>query len=505
MINKVLNIFFRPFLTLQLFNISFSFCIGIIIANIITTNILIILFILLLLIFILVFIFLSNKSVVLSLGLFILFLLIGSFRLFVFRSVTEGKNCVYRFNGQEVLLEGKVDQKMSDRKYVIKPNKIVLVKYNNTISKLRGKVIVKTDSRIRLSNNNVITIRGILKEPEDFDGFSYKSYLKIKGIYSILSVDKIVNVSENGKKVSIDELKIGKEKLVNDINEILSVNNGSLLSGIVFGGNESMSEEFENALSRTGTTHIIAVSGYNINVLITSINFLNILINRRRLTIITIVFIFLFTCFVGVGNIPVVRAGLMGISLMISRLVGKKGAILVSLSLTIAILLLFNPLIYKLLSFQLSFLSTISLIFFSSVIKNKIKFIPEFLREDVASTLSAILFTIPVTLGNFGEISIIAPITNLLVLPAIPFITVFGFVFIIVLIVFEPLARILSYPLWLVIEYITNVIYKFSELEIAVVRINERRSNGIIGLLIMLIIYVMIKEKINESKKAETN
>jgi len=84
--------------------------------------------------------------------------------------------------------------------------------------------------------------------------------------------------------------------------------------------------------------------------------------------------------------------------------------------------LMFDP------SFQLSFLSTIGLMYLSPMIERRLMWCSKILRAILVATLSTQLFVLPYLLFTMGDISLVSVFTNLAILPAIPLTMLFGFV-----------------------------------------------------------------------------
>jgi competence protein ComEC len=117
--------------------------------------------------------------------------------------------------------------------------------------------------------------------------------------------------------------------------------------------------------------------------------------------------------------------------------------------------------------FQLSFLAVMGLIYLEPFIKNLIKIITKDKAEDlisiVSTTFAAQIFTLPIMIFNFGNISFIAPLTNLLVLPIVYWLMVFGFLVSIAGIFSSAVAWVLSIPCWILLTYFVGVIDFFSK------------------------------------------
>jgi competence protein ComEC len=132
---------------------------------------------------------------------------------------------------------------------------------------------------------------------------------------------------------------------------------------------------------------------------------------------------------VGAGS-TILRASTMALIALFARLTGRNYDVVRALLFAGFFMVLWNPMILVFdISFQLSFLATIGLIFMSPVFQEKFKFLPERfgLRDIAASTIGVQLFVLPFILYKMGNLSLVAPITNILVLPFIPVTMLLGF------------------------------------------------------------------------------
>ncbi|MFH0859443.1 MAG: ComEC/Rec2 family competence protein, partial [Patescibacteria group bacterium] len=139
---------------------------------------------------------------------------------------------------------------------------------------------------------------------------------------------------------------------------------------------------------------------------------------------------------------------------------GLKAVILAA-----TIMLFFNPLLLtKDVGFQLSFLAIMGLIFLQSKLSDAFKIVPDWfqLRCNLSSTLAAQIFVLPILIYNFGQISLLSPITNILILPFLPIITILGFISMLAAIFSQSLGQFLSWPVWTMLTYLIKTIDQFS-------------------------------------------
>lgn len=214
------------------------------------------------------------------------------------------------------------------------------------------------------------------------------------------------------------------------IDSYLPEPHASLLNGILFGIDIKTTKEFYQQLKIVGLLHIVVLSGTNITILSTIISFFTQNFSKHISNLITIFVIILFILFVGF-EAPIVRAGFMGILTVVSFSLGRKNWALYSLILSAVFISIFWPKWLKTISFQLSYAATLGIILFGYVKvyqpKNHWERLKLDLKKNLKPSLSAQLFTAPIIFIYFKQISLISPLSNLLVVPFIPSLMILGF------------------------------------------------------------------------------
>lgn len=205
----------------------------------------------------------------------------------------------------------------------------------------------------------------------------------------------------------------------------------ALLSGLLFGGGAGFSREWKNNFRATGTSHLIAVSGMNVAFVIAGVEWCLArlrLYPRQRLHL-TLVFILIYVIITG-APASVVRAAIMAGVTQLAPFFGRFSSALHALALAVIVMVLINPVVVTDVGFQLSCLATLGLVS-DGLRNNKSKKAPEFFNsfsELISATISAILWTLPVSAVVFGTTSAVALISNILIVPLIPFVTIYGFI-----------------------------------------------------------------------------
>jgi competence protein ComEC len=179
----------------------------------------------------------------------------------------------------------------------------------------------------------------------------------------------------------------------------------------------------------TGIIHIVVLSGFNLTILAQFIMIILAIFGRKISAFFGSLAIVLFAIMTG-ASATIVRASIMALLVILAKMLGRNSEALRLLFVAAFLMLIFNPmlLLYDP-SFQLSFLATMGLLLLSPKIENSIKY-GDFkffnFREILAATISTQIFVFPLLLYMMGEISLVAPIVNILVLIFIPFSMIYG-------------------------------------------------------------------------------
>ncbi len=306
------------------------------------------------------------------------------------------------------------------------------------------------------TEDDEISLTAVFEIPENYDEFDYVEYLERKEIFLIGEGSDVEKV---GNRVGVKNwVGVLRNNIIEKTRKIISEPEASLLLGLTIGYRADFDESFEAALRKTGTTHIIAVSGYNVTLLVAIIVGLSAPLGKRPSSVLGFVFL-IFFCFLTGFNIPVVRAALMFFVIWLAKSFGRECSAFLGLSIASLIILLINPFIIWDISFQLSFLSTIGLILGGTFdIFNEYDGFWNFLKDSLLSTLWAFLITLPVIVFNFGSFTILTFFSNLLVLPLVNITTILGIVFIVGVLIHHFVGLGISLLLWPILHLIYKII-----------------------------------------------
>lgn len=205
-----------------------------------------------------------------------------------------------------------------------------------------------------------------------------------------------------------------------------SKDEAALLLALLTGDQDELEEPFATQLSRSGLRHIAAVSGLHVGVLMGAVLLLP--VDRRLRQILAAGALVLF-CLVTGAHPPVVRATVMGLALLLAPFFGRDADSIASLRTALLLLVLQNPFSLESVSLQLSFAAVLGILRFAQPLyrrlmgrggeKKRFTGLRRAVCASLAISLSAQVFTTPLTALYFGTISLAAPLANLFCLWAV--------------------------------------------------------------------------------------
>jgi competence protein ComEC len=293
-----------------------------------------------------------------------------------------------------------------------------------------GQNILITTSKYRhYSYGDRLLVSGKITEPKAGDDFDYKAYLLRWNTYALASYPKIIILKTGQGNWWVRQLLGIKYAFIRQVNQVLPEVESNLLLGILIGARKALPQEIIDNFNATGVSHVIAISGYNISIIISSLGFLDRHIGRKTNFWLNLAVVAAFVIMSG-ASASVNRAAIMGALVLMSSRAGRLYAITPALCLAAAVMLLFNPrILYWDASFQLSFLATGGVVYLAPLLEDLTSNWPRFLgvKPILTTTMAAIVATLPFMLYQFGRLSVVAPVVNVLVLPLVPTTMLFGF------------------------------------------------------------------------------
>jgi competence protein ComEC len=321
-------------------------------------------------------------------------------------------------------------------------------------------------------------VQGRLETPPVLQDFSYRDYLARQGVYSLMNqafARLLLHDQGNPLLAAVYALK---EHALATLYRIFPDPEASLMAGILLGVETGIPEPVKQAFQATGTSHIIAISGFNITILagLFSTLFVRLLGKRRRFLAagLSVTAIGLYTILVG-AEAAVVRAALMGALALFARQVGRQQDGLNSLALVAALMAIANPNILWDVGFQLSFMATLGLVLYATPLSEAfVRLASRWISSTTAQrlagpvgeyvllTFAAQITTLPVIAYHFNRISLVAFLVNPLILPAQPPVMIVGGLALLGGLVVQPLGQLLAYLAWPFVVFTIRVVEFFA-------------------------------------------
>lgn len=421
------------------------------------------------------------------------------------------------YNGRNLTFTGRVCEE-ADVDY--KSRRLTVC----ALGKTAGNVLVTLDLYPVYDYGDFIKVKGELKSPPIFDGFDYENYLARYDIYSVMYYPKMDMASGNlnfGQNI-FRLLLNGKQFLAAKINSNLPEPEAGLANAILLGYRRTVLREDLDIFSRVGLSHMIAISGSHITIMSAMmINFLLALgFRRKRALKIIFGFLILYPLVTGLSA-SAVRSAIMGGLAFLALYYHRNSSIIRALTFSAAVMLLFNPRLLKSdIGFQLSFAAILGIIYiypFGEILRNrfidklkkgelalgkfqikKVKLkkgtekIMATLIDTVNLTLVSQIVILPVALVNFKQLSIIAPLANLLVLWTFPLLLA-ALIIALFLSILVPFLGVLWFlPSYLLLKYIfviANLLAQPSWAAVTINGFNWYLGAGYYGILIIAVIY----------------
>ncbi|MDO8444310.1 MAG: ComEC/Rec2 family competence protein [bacterium] len=380
-------------------------------------------------------------------------------------------NAVLPFN-QEVEITGKVVARpqvdFKNQKLIVEfiPNLTPGVG-NGASESQKTRVLVSVPRFPSYKYDDIMQIKGTITRPPVFDDFDYSSYLKRYLVFGLINQPKSLTYLGHDQHLwgrFIGGLYNWSDHFESALNSVLTEPHASLAAGILLGVKRNIPDDLMVALNKTGLTHIIALSGYNVTIIIFIFSALCIArLGRRRVFIYGLILILLFVLMTGASS-SVVRAAIFSLLILFGGLIGRQADQTNLMLLAAVLMILVNPFVLRYdTGFQLSFLAFAGLIYFSPIFqkifeRKQFKKLPDGIKSPLVATLGAQLAVFPLIWWQFGRISLIAPVANILVLPLIPLSMALIFVTGMLTLVYFPLGQISGFIAWPVLEYIVKIV-----------------------------------------------
>lgn len=355
------------------------------------------------------------------------------------------------------------------------------------------KILVTLPAYPVLSHGDTLTLVGKIETPQN-EGYS--KYLAARGIGGTMYFPRMLSHKEGGASLHRELFGI-KRAVVAIFSRALPVEHSALLSGITLGEREEFSKELKDAMSKSGTSHITALSGYNITVVSSAmLAVFAFFIDRKRALVFALAAISLFVIMTG-AEPSVVRAAIMGSILLLAQRAGRRYSARNAIALTAFFMTLYNPYVLSFdAGFQLSFAALLGMLYISPILlphRNEEGFFG--VRESAAHTVAAQAAVFPIISSYFGTASLTSILANVLIVGVIPLTMFLGFALGAIGFFSAFFASLLGWAVGLLLSYEISVIYFFSSVSIPLPHVGILGAAFYYGLLVFLVAQAHIQKQ----------
>ncbi len=364
---------------------------------------------------------------------------------------------------------------------------------------VRGTALVQAPRYPEFHYGDELRVSGGLQTPPVGGDFSYKDYLARQGIHSLLKYPKIELVGEGKGDPFWATLYGFRDRAAEVINHLLPEPQAALANGILLGIESGIPKPLYDDFNRTGTSHIIVISGFNITIVAGLLaQTLGRLVGKRWAIYPVVGGIVIYTLLVG-ADAAVVRAAVMGILYVVAIHLGRQNTAVVSLSASALLMTAINPLMLWDAGFLLSFMSMLGLILFTPAIQGwferllsrflppeQLRAVVRLLNDALIVTLAAQITTTPLVGAYFARLSLVSLLSNGLILPVQPPIMIWGGIATLAGLVWEPLGRVIAAVPWLFLTYTVAIVEWTARLPFASLDV------GALGRPLALIYYALL-------------
>ncbi|MDR2709203.1 MAG: ComEC family competence protein [Elusimicrobiota bacterium] len=418
----------------------------------------------------------ARRPIILIFAIYVLAIIIAELSGF-FLPQNQSRLFEFAKNNQEVSIEGTIvslpEPAEHANRFILKTSKVS----NNFIEE---NILVSLSKYYEVSYGDIIHIEGKLSLPQKalFPlTFDYEKYLQREGIYTTMYPKTFEFIDSKPNPIKKLAFSIRKN-IVDKIDKYLKPQQADVLKPIIIGDKSGLDEQTKNVFIDAGLMHILVVSGMNVAFVagIFIIIFKIFRLPIKCVFLFTIPFIFLYVLATG-ANPPVLRAGIMFSCILICLSLDRAPLIFNSLALSALIILLGAPQQLFSISFQMSYIATISIVCFYEKLykpfrKNKNALIKFFIGVLCLTVAAQILIT-PMCAYYFGRISTISLLANIAVAPMIGFITTGGFIFYFLSFISDFLAKIVSFILENTLTLLIWITYFFGQMKYACLEISK--------------------------------
>ena len=296
--------------------------------------------------------------------------------------------------------------------------------------------LVRAQSAPHVRYGDRLRLAGELLPPPELDGFDYPGYLASQGIGTTMWLPHVELLDEGNGSPAMRLLHGLRRRLARSLARAVPEPQAALGQALLLGMRDGLPDEMVEEFRRTGTAHLLAISGMHVGILLgIGLAAGQWLLGRRRhyYLLAPLVLIWAYAMLSGMSPSSV-RATIMGIVYLAALALGRQRAILPALGLAAAAMVAVHPVVLTSVAFQMSFAAMagiaaiarplgdrlLALLQPGAASRGEANAVAGFASYSMAMTVAATLATLPLAVYYFGRVPLVGVPTNLLALPALP-------------------------------------------------------------------------------------
>ena len=238
------------------------------------------------------------------------------------------------------------------------------IKITDTWKKVNGTALLFVPRFPAYNYGDELLVKGKLETPQAIDDFDYRGYLANQGIYSTMLSPKIT-VTDTGKGFRpLAWVYALRNRLSQAMAATMPEPQAALAQGMILGIRGNITPALQDAFIRSGTTHILVISGSQFNIVAGILVATGIwLFGKRRYFYfwLALAAIWVYALLTGLGP-PVIRSAIMVSLFLLADLLGRQKSAMTVLAFAAAVMVAMTPQLLHDASFQLTFMSTLGMV-----------------------------------------------------------------------------------------------------------------------------------------------
>lgn len=323
-------------------------------------------------------------------------------------------------------------------------------------------IYVSTNKKQNLCYGDEIIFWGEYIKPEiqrNYRGFDYANYLKQQKIYGSIKISNYKVIKKKNRNILFLISNRISDKIIKNTKTILDNKDSAIVLGLILGYKNDIEEDIQENFRNASMAHILAISGMHISYIVLGINIIFKKLIGKRYTYFLSIIVLIFYMFVTNFSPSIVRAGIMVILFLISKIIYRKNDIYTSMAISLFIILIYNPFLIQNIGLQLSYGGVLGIIILNKYILNflrdikiknkyykyfvrpKIQKILDKIKEIISISISVQLFILPILIKNMNTFNPYFWLSGLILSIVIGPIVIINFLFVICGLIYTDIAK----------------------------------------------------------------